>query len=143
MYGTTADHLVDVGHLGAQGGTGNAQIDPLREVVLTVGMHIVRLDKIEITAPSSESARIKISGLLVTFPTLDEAFSFFLWKLNVSHDYVLRAGSTVLEIITTLTPKGVDEETALIADVMFWAGEMARYLPGFGDRLGRSPTLSW
>ncbi len=143
MYGTTGGNLVDVGRIAYQSFTGApiAPVDPLREIVLTVGMHLVRADKIEIVDDGSKGeARVRVSGPLVAFPTLEEALSLPLPKLKVTHEYVLRAGTTALEVRTTLVPDGVETETALIADIMFWGGEVGLYLPGFGDQA--LPTTS-
>ncbi len=139
MYGTTGGHVVDVGHVTTDNET---PVDPLRELVITVGMHIVRPESVTVLSDGATDtvARVEVQGPLVAFPTLDEALSLALPAVQVRHVYTLKAGDTALRIATHIKPTGSGKEQVLVGDVMFWGGEVAMYLPKHGDQT--LPTTS-
>ncbi len=135
MYGTTGGHLVDAGRVlpGGDWRTAPVQTDDLREVAISVGMRVLRPSSVEVVADGCDgTARVRVRGDLVAFPTLQEVLDADDPKVIVEHEYVLRADSPAIEIRTSMLPKEKSAQV-LVADVLFWGGEVALYLPGYGD----------
>lgn len=130
MYGLTGGHLVDARR------TRQARDSPdaLRELALSVGLHVLKPTNIEVLGPmQGEQVQVRVQGVLVPFATLADALGAELPKVTVEHLYTVIAGSTAVEIQTTIRAlPGASAEPLMIADVAFWSGDVQLFLPEHG-----------
>ena len=133
LYGTTGGHLVDVVRVTGDGTSTDAtSTDALRELALTVDLHMLRPTAIE-PFERDGGRGLRVVGDLAPLPTLQASLGKPKPDVTVVHEYLLKPDSPVLEIRTKVTPNpGAKVPSVFVGDVMLWGGEVGLYLPGHG-----------
>lgn len=133
IYGMTGGHLVDAVRVGADPGDGwQLGGDGLREFALAVDLHLLRPTAMEVFE-EGDARGLRVRGELEPFPVLALTLNKKKPDVSVTHEYLLRPDSTVIELRTRVTPNAESKvKSVLVSDVMLWGGDLGLWLPGHG-----------
>ncbi len=133
VVGLTGGNLIDAVRLDGEGR--QAGRDGLFEYVMGASFHLLDPNEIEIVDDGGGGvARVRVSGELVPFETIQAVLPFPVPQVLLAHEYVLYPDSSVIEAWShaDLPEDAVGPRTLTLTDIMLWGGEEGLFLPGYG-----------
>ena len=107
--------------------------DGLREYVVSAAFHLLAPEAAVVESDGADGvARVRVTGALWGLPTVLQFLPYPEPQVVMQHEYVLRPDVATLEIVTRLDPTGPGSTSTQLADLMFWGGSHALFVPGFG-----------